>query len=245
VTDPVHLVDNIRSPDEALRAAAESALQLVVGHSTLSSVLTGPNRDSMARSALTLTQNAMDSAGSGIHVVAINITDIQLPDNVVPAQREVSKALEEQARMSAEGQGYGNDVLQRARAESDRMLQDAANIKSQELSAATADIARFEQLSASYAQAPEVTRNHLYLETMESIYSRSNKVIIDGKGGAGSMVYLPLDKLMGANAAAPAAGATAGGSGAAPTAPAADSSASGASSRPADQELRSREREDR
>jgi membrane protease subunit HflK len=244
VTDPVRLVNNLRLPDVAVREAAESALQLLVGHSTLSNLLTGSNRDSIALSARTLTQNAMDSASAGVRVLAVNI-DIQLPDSVVPAQREVNKALEDQKRTLAESQGYANDVLQRARAESEKMLQDAASLKSQTLAAASADIARFEQLAASYAQAPEVTRDHLYLETMESIYSRSNKVIIDGKGGSGSMVYLPLDKLIGANAALPATAPSAASATVPPSAPAADGSASSGSSRPSDQELRSREREDR
>jgi membrane protease subunit HflK len=245
ITDPVRALDNLRAPDVALRAAAESALQLLVGHSTLSKILTGANRDALAASALTLTQNAIDSAGGGVHVLAINITDLQLPDNVIPAQRDVSKALEEQVRSTSEAQTYANDVLHRARADADRILQDAASVKSQALAAANADIARFEQLSVSYAQAPEVTRDHLYLETMQSIYARSNKVIIDGKGGANSMVYLPLDKLMNANAASAAAQGSGGSAASATGAPTAASSPAGASTRPPDEELRSREREDR
>jgi membrane protease subunit HflK len=250
-TDPVRLLGSLRSPEAALRAAGESALQLLVGHSTLGNVLTGAGRDSLAHGAVTLTQAALDAAGGGIRVLAVNITDIQLPDTVVPDQREVSKALEDQTRMSAEGQGYANDVLPRARAEADRLLQDAGNYKSQAVAAAEADIARFEQLSAAYAQAPEVTRNQLYIQTMESIYSRSNKVIIDGKGGANNMVYLPLDKLMaagsGPNAPPSATGAAplTGSAGPAAAAPASDNGSNSSGGRPGDEELRSRDREDR
>jgi membrane protease subunit HflK len=248
VTDPVKMLGNLRDPEVALRAAGESAFQLIVGHTNLSNVLSGASRDSLARGALALTQVALDAAGGGVRVLAINITDMQLPDSVIPAQREVSKAIEDQARMSAEAQGYANDVLPRARAEAERLLQEANTFKSQSVSAAEADIARFEQLSAAYAQAPEVTRNQLYLQTMEAIYSRTNKVIIDGKGGANSLLYLPLDKLMaGSTANAPASGVggnalpgSAGPSSVAPT-----PEGTGGGTRSADDELRSRDREDR
>jgi membrane protease subunit HflK len=247
-TDPVKVLGSLRAPEPALRAAAESALQLVVGHTNLSNVLAGAGRDSLAHGAVALTQAALDAAGGGVRVVAINITDIQLPDSVIPDQREVNKAIEDQARMSAEGQGYANEVLPRARSEADRMLQEANTYKSQAIAAAEADIARFEQLSAAYAQAPEVTRNQLYIQTMESIYSRANKVIIDGKGGANNLLYLPLDKLMapGATANTTPAGsgssALPGNSAAAVAAPSAEGT--GGSGRAADDELRSRDRED-
>jgi membrane protease subunit HflK len=242
------MLGNLRDPEVALRAAGESAFQLIVGHTNLSNVLSGASRDSLARGALALTQVALDAAGGGVRVLAINITDMQLPDSVIPAQREVSKAIEDQARMSAEAQGYANDVLPRARAEAERLLQEANTFKSQSVSAAEADIARFEQLSAAYAQAPEVTRNQLYLQTMEAIYSRTNNVIIDGKGGANSLLYLPLDKLMaGSTANAPASGVggnalpgSAGPSSVAPT-----PEGTGGGTRSADDELRSRDREDR
>ncbi|MGA3158325.1 MAG: FtsH protease activity modulator HflK [Steroidobacteraceae bacterium] len=250
-TDPVRLLGSLRSPEVALREAAASALQLMVGHSTLGNVLTGAGRDSLAHGALALTQASLDAAGGGVHVLAVNITDIQLPDTVVPDQREVSKALEDQTHMSAEAQGYASDVLPRARAEADRLLQDAGTYKSQAVAAAEADIARFEQLSAAYAQAPEVTRNQLYIQTMESIYSRTNKVIIDGKGGANNMVYLPLDKLLaagsGTSSSQGAAGSAQlpGSAGGSTVAPANDSGSAAAGGRPGDDELRSRDREDR
>ena len=250
-TDPVRLLGTLRAPELALRDAGESALQLLVGHATLSNVLSGAGRDSLAHGALTLVQAALDAAGGGVRVLAINITDIQLPDTVIPAQREVSKAIEDQARLSAEGQGYSSDVLPRARSEADRMLQEANTFKSQAVAAAEADIARFEQLSVAYAQAPEVTRNQLYIQTMESIYSRANKVIIDGKGGANNLLYLPLDKLMApgsaANSSQGAAGASAlpGSAGPSAVAPNSDAAGAGGSTRAADDELRSRDREDR
>jgi modulator of FtsH protease HflK len=250
-TDPERLLGSLRSPEVALRVAGESALQLMVGHSTLGNVLSGAGRDSLAHGVLALTRAALAAAGGGVQVLAVNITDVNLPDTVVPDQREVSKALEDQTRMSAEAQGYASDVLPRARAEADRLLQDAGSYKSQAVAAAEADIARFEQLSAAYAQAPEVTRNQLYIQTMESIYSRSNKVIIDGRGGANNMLYLPLDKLLAGGSAAtasPGAAGTAQSPGSAvpsALAPAGDSGAAASGGRPGDDELRSRDREDR
>jgi membrane protease subunit HflK len=247
-TDPVKVLGSLRAPEVALRGAAESALQLIVGHTNLSNVLAGAGRDSLAHGAVALTQAALDAGGGGVRVLAINITDMQLPDSVIPDQREVSKAIEDQTRMSAEGQGYANEVLPRAHAEAERMLQEANTSKTQAVAAAEADIARFQQLSAAYAQAPEVTRNQLYIQTMESIYSRANKVIIDGKGGASNLLYLPLDKLMGAGASATnsqaGSGSTVVPAGAAPAAAAPSAEGTGGSTRAADDELRSRDRED-
>jgi membrane protease subunit HflK len=250
-TDPVKVLGGLRAPELALRGAAESALQLLVGHSNLNNVLSGAGRDSLSHGAVALTQAALDSAGGGVRILAINITDMQLPDTVIPDQREVSKAIEDQARMAADGEANANDVLPRARADAQRMLQEATTSKSQAIAAAEADIARFEQLSAAYAQAPEVTRNQLYIQTMESIYSRSNKVIIDGKGGASNLLYLPLDKLMApASSTNPSPSASvnnpmAGNAAATSATPSSDAAGAASSSRASDDDLRSRDRDDR
>ena len=119
------MLGSLRAPEVALREAAESALQLIVGHSNLNNVLTGAGRDSLAHGAVALTQAALDAAGGGVRSLAVNITDMQLPDTVLPDQREVSKAIEDQARMAPTGRPMPMMSCRGRVPMRQRMLQDA------------------------------------------------------------------------------------------------------------------------
>jgi membrane protease subunit HflK len=121
---------------------------------------------------------------------------VQVPEQVLAAQRDANKAIEDKERFSKVAQGYANDLLPQARGTAQRQLLDAEAYKLQVVAAANGDASRFTQLLAAYTQAPEVTRNRLYLETMETVLSRSKKVIVDTKSGGNNVLYLPLDKLL-------------------------------------------------
>jgi membrane protease subunit HflK len=121
---------------------------------------------------------------------------------VVAAQRDANKAIEDRERYSQEAQAYANDILPKAQGTAQRAVQDAEAYKSQVVSLAEGDVARFNSVYAAYALAPEVTRQRMYIETVEQIMRESKKIILDTKGGAGgNMIYLPLDKLLERNAA--------------------------------------------
>jgi membrane protease subunit HflK len=167
-------------------------------------------------------------------------------------QRDVEKAAEDRQRAIADAQAYANDILPKAQAAAQRQLADAQVYAAQTVANADGEAERFTQLAGAYAQAPEVTRSRLYIDTMQTILSRSRKIVVDAKNGGGNMIYLPLDKLAEAvRAATPSAtpvGSTTAGSAAAVGSGAATAAApttGAANSERSDQPDRCREREDR
>jgi len=163
---------------------------------------------------------------------------------VLTAQRDAAKADEDRRRQIDEANGYANDIVPKAQTQAQRQLAHAQVYAKQTVSVAEGEARRFTELANAYAQAPEITRNRMYTDTMESILSRSHKIIIDAKSGGGNMIYLPLDKLAeavraanaGSPSSAPSGAAAASSPAAAPTPAAGDRS---------DQDDRGRERTDR
>jgi modulator of FtsH protease HflK len=196
--DPQRVLFKVRDPETTLREVSESAIREVIGQNKLEAVLAGEPRRAITTNTRDLIQKTLDGYGVGIRVVSVNLTDVQVPEQVLASQRDANKAIEDKERFSKVAQGYANDLLPQARGMAQRQLLDAEAYKLQVVAAAEGDASRFSQLLAAYVQAPEVTRNRLYLETMETVLSRSRKVIVDTKNGGNNMLYLPLDKLMNA-----------------------------------------------
>jgi modulator of FtsH protease HflK len=210
--DPVKVLFQVRDPEQTLREVSESAIREVVGQANLDQVL-GNARQQITEGTRDLIQRTLDTYNSGIRVTSVNLTDVQVPEAVIAAQRDANKAIEDRDRFSKEAQAYANDILPKAQGTAQRQMQDAEAYKMQIVAVADGDVARFNSVYAAYAQAPEVTRQRMYIETIESIMQQSKKVMLDSKaGGGGNMIYLPLDKLLERNAAtrtAPAAPAVA------------------------------------
>jgi modulator of FtsH protease HflK len=215
--DPVKALFQVRNLEETLGEVSESAIREVVGQATLDDIL-GSKRQLITDSTRELIQRTLDSYNSGLRVSSVNLTDVQVPDAVVAAQRDANKAIEDRERYSKEAQAYANDILPKAQGTAQRQIQDAEAYKSQIVSLAEGDVARFNSVYAAYAQAPEVTRQRMYIETIEQLMQQSKKIVLDTKSGNGSnMIYLPLDKMLERTAprstaapqAAPAAGAQA------------------------------------
>jgi modulator of FtsH protease HflK len=221
-SDPVKVLFQVRDPESTLREVSESAIREVVGQAQLEDVL-GASRQAITLSTRDLIQRTLDAYNTGIRVTSVNLTDVQVPEAVLPSQRDANKAIEDRDRFSKEAQAYANDILPKAQGAAQRLLQDAEAYKSMVVSQAEGDVARFNSVYSAYAQAPEVTRQRMYIETIESIMQRSNKVLLDTKAGQGNMVYLPLDKLMEQRSAAQrsAAEAAAGGASSAQSVPSA------------------------
>jgi modulator of FtsH protease HflK len=194
--DPVKVLFQVRDPEETLREVSESAIREVVGQANLDQVL-GNARQQITESTRDLIQRTLDSYNSGIRVSSVNLTDVQVPEAVIAAQRDANKAIEDRDRFSKEAQAYANDILPKAQGTAQRQMQDAEAYKMQIVAVAQGDVARFNSVYNAYAQAPEVTRQRMYIETIEQIMQQSKKVILDAKsGGGGNMIYLPLDKLL-------------------------------------------------
>jgi modulator of FtsH protease HflK len=199
--DPVKVLFQVKDTEKTLTEVGESALREVVGQASLDDIL-GAARQRVTDATRVLIQRTLDSYNSGIRVTSVNLTDVQVPDAVVAAQRDANKAIEDRERYSQEAQAYANDILPKAQGTAQRAVQDAEAYKSQVVSLAEGDVARFNSVYAAYALAPEVTRQRMYIETVEQIMRESKKIILDTKGGAGgNMIYLPLDKLLERNAA--------------------------------------------
>jgi membrane protease subunit HflK len=261
VNDPVQYLFRVRDPQLTLGQTSETILRQLVAQREMPSLLSGDARGHVTDDARGRIQGAVDSYRAGITVTSVNMTDVQLPDAALSAQRDAEKAVEDRQRAIADAQAFANDILPKAQAAALRLQADAQVYAAQTVANADGEAERFTQLAASYAQSPEVTRSRLYIDTMETILTRSRKIVIDAKNGNGSMIYLPLDKLAEAVRAATPAGAAAaaagaGGSGAAATvgagsasgtaAPAGAAPTAGATgSERTDQAERSRDRGDR
>jgi len=172
-----------------------SAVREVVGRTTMDSII-GADREKMAPDILLIMQRVLDDYKSGIDIMKVNVTDAEAPKEVKDAFDDAIRAREDQNRFKNQAETYANQVVPNARGKAARIIEDATAYRSQAISKAQGESSRFEQLSTAYKKAPDVTRERLYLETMEKVLESSSKVMIDSKSG-NNMLYLPLDKLQG------------------------------------------------
>jgi membrane protease subunit HflK len=199
LTDPKKVLFQVKDPEATLSEVSEMAIREVVGRSELDNVLVGKTRPEITRRAKELIQRTLDAYNTGITITTVNLTDVQVPEAVIPSQRDANKALADQERFVKESQAYANSIIPVAQGAAARMQQDAEAYKAQVTALAEGQTARFLELEGAYSQAPEVTRKRLYMDTIENVLARAHKVLIDtktGNGSGGNMLYLPLDKLL-------------------------------------------------
>ena len=193
--DPVKKLFRVRDPEATLSEVAESAIREIVGRSTLDELLVGSTRPDITRRTKDLIQRVLDYYGAGIVVTTVNLEDVQVPDAVIPSQRDANKAQADKERFILESEAYANAVIPQAQGAASRMQQDAEAYRAQVTAIAEGQAARFTQLESAYEQAPEVTRRRLYTDTLEGVLARAHKVLIDGHAG-NNLIYLPIDKLL-------------------------------------------------
>src|SRR5882762_2017820 len=191
--DPLKLLFKVRDVEETLSQVSESAMREAVGRASLDKALAFDV--SITERAKFLLQRTLDSYDMGIRILSVNLTGVNVPEAVQDAQRDAIKADKDRQRYQQEAELYRNDVLPRARGEAAKEVLDAEAYRLQVLALAQGQTARFDQVLAQYEHAPAVTRERMYLESMENVYKNSRKVIVDTKTG-NSMMYLPLDKLI-------------------------------------------------
>ena len=199
-----------RNPDEAVVLAAESAVREIVGKSNMDSVLY-EQRDAIAAELLKSVQNQLDRLKAGIQIVNVNLQSVQAPEQVQAAFDDAFKAGADRERAKNEGQAYANDVIPKAQGAAARLREEAEGYKARVVAQAQGDAQRFVSVLTEYQKAPAVTRDRMYIDTMQQIYSNVSKVMVDSRNNS-NLLYLPLDKLLqqaGGNsppaAAAPAA----------------------------------------
>jgi membrane protease subunit HflK len=183
-----------RNPDDAVSKAAESAIREVVGRGTMDTVL-NKDRESIQRDVVKSVQAQLDRYKTGIQIQTVNIQNVQPPEPVQAAFDDALKAGQDRDRLKNEGQAYANDVVPRAKGTAARLKEEADGYKANVIARAEGDGERFKSIQTEYQKAPQVTRDRLYLDAMQSIYSNVTKVVVDSKQG-NNMLYLPLDKVM-------------------------------------------------
>lgn len=194
IKDAKNYLFAVKGPDELLRQATEASLREIVGSTPIDTVLT-EGRQQIGQSTKDSLQAILDQHQSGLIVNQVNIRESKPPDEVKEAFDDAIKAGQDFDRLINEAEAYKNEVVPKARGGSARLRAEAEAYKEQVISRAEGEANRFRQLVAQYEKAPEVTRERLYLETMESVLSNSSKVIVDSKS-SNQLLYLPLDKLI-------------------------------------------------
>ena len=197
-----------RDPEEAVTLAAESAVREIVGKSKIDSVLY-EQRDAIAADLAKSVQGQLDRLKAGIVIVNINVQSVQPPEQVQAAFEDTLKAGQDGDRLKKEGLAYASDVIPKAQGTSARLREEAEGYKSRVVAQAQGDAQRFNSVLAEYQKAPAVTRDRMYIDTMQQVYSNVSKVMVDSRSNS-NLLYLPLDKLIAQTAgAAPAAASAA------------------------------------
>lgn len=183
-----------RDPDITMRKATESAIRETVGKSEMDFILKEGRSEVAARTKDSL-QATLDRYNTGLIVTSVNIQDAQPPEQVQEAFLDAIRAREDQERLINEAEAYANEVIPKARGEAARLVEDANAYKARVTASAEGEANRFLQVLREYQKAPEVTRERLYIESLESVLQNSSKIMVDVQKGS-NLLYLPLDKLI-------------------------------------------------
>lgn len=194
VTDAPAHVFNVRMPDLTLQQAAESAFREVIGKNTLDYVIQ-EGRFEVPTLVQTLLQETLDTYGTGHQIMNVNLIGAQPPQQVQAAFDDAIKAREDKDRIIQEAEVYANDIIPRARGDAQQRIERASAYKFRVVESAKGETQRFLRLMAEYEQAPQVTRDRLYLDAIEEVMAGSGKVLVDVEGGD-NLMYLPLDKII-------------------------------------------------
>lgn len=186
---------SMQDPDNTVRVAAQSVLREIVGQSEMQAIITG-DRGKVEDETKAELQKVMDEFGSGIEIVRVKLQKADPPKQVVDAFNEVQRAKADMERFKNEAEAYRNEILPKARGEASQLLQNAQAYKEAVVNKAQGEAERFNSVYNAYKEGKNVTARRMYLETMENVLEKSQKIILDqGKAGNGVVPYLPLDKL--------------------------------------------------
>lgn len=192
--DPEDYLFGNRRPEETVMQAAETAFREIVGKSSMDFVLY-EGREQIAVSSQKLMQDILDRYKTGVLIIKVVMQNAQPPEQVQAAFDDAVKAKQDLERQKNEGQAYFNDVVPKARGSASRLTEEAVGYRQRVTANAEGEASRFKQILVEYGKAPQVTRERMYLETMQQILSSTSKVLVDARSG-GNMLFLPLDKIM-------------------------------------------------
>lgn len=193
--DPSNFLFNVKEPILTLKQVTESVVREVIGKSKLDYVLTEGRAEIAQRQRNLMTQVLDEQYNIGIYIESVEMLSVKPPEQVKAAFDDAIKAREDEQRYVNEAKAYQNEIVPVARGAAARVREEANGYKARVISKAEGEASRFEQLLTEYQRAPEVTRERLYIDAIESVYSSSSKVFIDNDNG-NSLMYLPIDKLI-------------------------------------------------
>jgi membrane protease subunit HflK len=194
VSNAEHFLFNVRDPSLVLRQVSESAVREIVGKNIMDFILT-EGRSSIAAQIGVLAQEILDRYQTGVIITRFTMQSAKAPAQVQDAFEDVNAAREDKERYINEAQAYSNDVIPKARGFAARQIAEAQAYEGRVIAEAEGDVSRFLSILSEYEKAPRVTRDRLYLDAMEGVYSRTSKVMVDTKA-SNNLLYLPLDRLM-------------------------------------------------
>jgi modulator of FtsH protease HflK len=192
--DPKEFLFNNRNPDDSVMQVAETSMREIVGKSRMDFVLY-EGRESIRAQAQTLMQQILDRYQTGVAISQVTMQQAQPPEQVQAAFDDAVKANQDRERQINEGQAYANDVVPKARGTASRLQQEAEGYKQRIIATAEGEASRFRQIMTEYSRAPAVTRERMYLDTVQTVLSNTSKVIVDQRSGS-NVLFLPLDKLL-------------------------------------------------
>ena len=195
--NPEDYLYNNRDPESAVLQVAETAMREVVGRNNIDYVLY-EGREQIAADTEVLMQEILDYYQTGILIRQVAVQNVQPPDQVQDAFEDAIRARQDYERKINEGQAYANDIIPKAQGQKARILEDAEAYRFSTVAKAKGEAERFTLLAEEFAAAPKVTRQRLYLETVQEVFRRTGKIIVDQQG-SNSLLYLPLDRLVGAS----------------------------------------------
>jgi membrane protease subunit HflK len=191
---PQNFVFNIQAPESTIKAVAESAMREVIGRRTVQAVLT-TDRAAIEVEVAQLMQQVLDSYGAGVRVRTVQLQKVDPPSQVIDAFRDVQAARQDQDRLKNEADTYASRIVPEARGQAVRIVQEAEGYRERTIAEAQGGVARFNLILNEYLKAPDVTRERMFIETMERVMGGMDKVIIDQEAGNGVVPYLPLTEL--------------------------------------------------
>jgi membrane protease subunit HflK len=193
ISDAPKFLFNIQNPEGTVKDVAESAMREVVGQSDIEPILTEARAKTEA-SVQKLMQKILDSYGAGVQVVQVQLQKVDPPSQVIDAFRDVQAARADQERLQNEAEAYANRIIPEARGEAQRILQAAQGYRDQVIAESKGQADRFLAVYTQYKNAPDVTRQRIFIETMEKVLGEADKVIVDDKAGPGVVPFLPLSE---------------------------------------------------
>jgi len=196
ISEAQNFLFRVRDPETTVKQAAESALRESVGTNRLDAILEGTQREAIRIETQRVLQETLDRYDAGIRITQFNLEDVNVPNAVREAYSDVIRAREDKERFIEEARVHANSVVPEARGQAARIVQEAEGYRQSVIALSQGEAERFNQLYKEYLKAPEITRKRLYLQTMESVFGRNKKVLIDANQ-SGNVLYLPLDQITG------------------------------------------------